>query len=89
MFWVAFWSEQCWRAYWVCYYQRNRQTTRARSMSYRLPTAFINSYWKKQSPKKLQNLLEKLSFFDTRVKKGSSFTLSELLTVTINAERMQ
>lgn len=85
MFWVAFWTDQCWRAYWTCYYLSKGQHTRARSISYRLPAAFSRTIWQQQSKKTLLNLFSQLSFFDTRVKKGSLFALNELLTAAINA----
>lgn len=85
MFWVAFWSEQCWRAYWTCHYLAHGQSARARSMSFRLPVSFVRDTWRHQNPQKLLSLYRQLYFFDARVKKGSQFTLSELLTSLMTA----
>lgn len=89
MFWVAFWTEQLWRAYWTCSYLQQGQKARARSMSYRLPPSFLHTTWKRQVTKNLLNAYEQLSFFDTRVKKGSVFTLNELLTHSVGVVSAQ
>lgn len=89
MFWVAFWSEQCWRAYWTCFYLQQGQQARARSMSYRLPSSFVHTMWRKQSLQNLLDAYEQLSFFDTRVKKGALFTLDELLTTSVGVASAQ
>jgi len=79
MFWISFWTEQCWRAYWVCWYMQRGQQTRARGMSYRLPPLFMQSGWQKNDLAALQARYEALAFFDTRVKHGSFFSIHEIM----------
>jgi len=80
MFWVSFWTEQLWRAYWVCWYMKRGQQTRARSMGYRLPAHFLSSGWQQASLNVLQLQCEKVVFFDAGVKKGSFLSANELVT---------
>ncbi len=79
MFWISFWAEQCWRAYWVCWYMQRGQQTRARGMSYRLPPAFMQTGWQKMDIKILYRRYEIFSCFDTRIKHGSFFSMHEIL----------
>jgi hypothetical protein len=79
MFWITFWAEQCWRAYWVCWYMQRGQQTRARSMGYRLPPSFVQSGWQKSSLSELKNRYDIIALFDTRVKQGSFFSMHEVM----------
>lgn len=83
MFWISFWTEQLWRAYWVRWYMKRGQQTRARSMSYRLPASFMNGGWQQVSTQKLFLQYQIVSFFDTGVKKGSFFTMDEVVVFLI------
>lgn len=87
MFWVAFWSEQLWRAYWVCFFMNKGQQTRARAVSFRLPPAFLGGLWRRQDREMLRNGYEQLFFFDCCVKKGGLFALHELWTASIGMSR--
>ncbi|MDQ5940623.1 MAG: hypothetical protein QG632_349 [Candidatus Dependentiae bacterium] len=80
MFWISFWAEQFWRAYWVCWYMKRGQQTRARSMGYRLPNSFMSSGWQQSSLIALRAQYERVAFFDTNVKKGSFLSAHELVT---------
>jgi hypothetical protein len=79
MFWISFWSEQCWRAYWVCWYMQRGQQTRARGMSYRLPQFFMQTGWQKTDLETLRVRYESIAWFDTRVKHGSFFSINEVM----------
>jgi hypothetical protein len=83
MFWIAFWGEQLWRAYWVCVFMQKGQQTRARAMSFRLPRSFLNGAWRRYSLETLAARYEQLFFFDSCVKKGSLFALYEFLVVSL------
>ncbi len=80
MFWISFWAEQFWRAYWVCWYMKRGQQTRARSMGYRLPNYFMASGWQQANLIALRAQYERVAFFDTNVKKGSFLSAHELIT---------
>jgi hypothetical protein len=80
MFWVSFWTEQLWRAYWVCWYMQRGQQARARSMSYRLPSTFMQAGWRQNSLLVLRAQYEHISFVDTALKSGSFFTADEAVT---------
>jgi len=80
MFWISFWTEQLWRAYWVCWYMERGQQTKARSMSYRLPASFTSGGWRHQSALILRAQYEHISFLDTGIKFGSYFSADEAIT---------
>lgn len=79
MFWISFWAEQFWRAYWVCWYMQRGQQTRARGMSYRLPSYFMQSGWQKSDLNVIFRRYEAFASFDTRVKHGSFFSIHEIM----------
>jgi hypothetical protein len=53
-FWCTYWSEQLWRAYYVCYYLERQQIQQAKSFGYRLPFSFVQKDWKKSSLQELR-----------------------------------
>ena len=73
MFWIAYWSEQIWRAFHVINLMQQQDFSRAKKISYRLPFAFIQRDWKKFKPKQLLLLHEQLYTIDFSLKKGSTF----------------
>lgn len=77
MFWISFWTEQLWRAYWVCWYMQRGQQTKARSMSYRLPLSFCTAGWRQASLLTLRQQYEHMAFLDTAIKQGSYFSANE------------
>ncbi len=78
MFWVAFWSEQIWKAFYVVKFLKNNNFTAARSVSYRLPFTFIQKDWKNFSPSELQKLHQMIYNIDFAYKNGSTFCLFDL-----------
>lgn len=72
MFWLAFWSEQIWKAHHVIGYLNKSDFVNAKRMSFRLPYSFINTHWKKFSQQNLTNLYQQLYLIDTKIKRGSS-----------------
>ncbi|MFA5074577.1 MAG: hypothetical protein WC436_00575 [Candidatus Babeliales bacterium] len=78
MFWVAFWSEQIWKAYYVIKFLKQNNFVLAKSMSYRLPFNFIKKDWKNFSLTELQYLHQLLYNIDFAFKNGSTFCLFDL-----------
>jgi hypothetical protein len=73
MFWIAFWSEQIWRAYYVVLFLQNNDFISARKMGFRLPIAFLKKDWNLVSLSQLSKLHDFLYFIDFSMKKGSTF----------------
>ncbi|MGD1997872.1 MAG: hypothetical protein PVJ92_03085 [Candidatus Dependentiae bacterium] len=82
MFWVAFFTEQVWRAYYVQQAMKKNDRALARRLSFRLPSTYTTRTWRQIKSTELLELYEQLYFFDTRVKRGSSFTMNEFLLTT-------
>jgi len=78
MFWIAYWSDQIWRAYFVVKFLNQKDIRKARRVGFRLPAAFIKSDYRKFSLNKLQDLYEFLYNIDFSIKKGSSFCSLDL-----------
>ncbi|MCF7799451.1 hypothetical protein K9L05_02350 [Candidatus Babeliales bacterium] len=78
MFWIAFWSEQIWKAYYVIKFLKQNNFVLAKAVSYRLPFNFIKKDWKKFSLEELQNLHQLIYNIDFAVKNGSTFCLFDL-----------
>ncbi len=78
MFWVAFWSEQIWKAHYVVKYLKQKNFTAARSLSFRLPYSFINKDWKKAELPSLQGCYKFLYSYDFALKTGSTFCALDL-----------
>jgi hypothetical protein len=70
MFWIAFWSEQIWKAHHVIGYLKKSDFTNAKRMSFRLPYSFINLYWKNFSQQKCTHLYNQLYLIDMKIKQG-------------------
>lgn len=73
MFWVSYWSEQIWKAYYTRLYLQQKNFVAAKKISYRLPHSFINKTWKNFTLEQLRYLHQKLYNIDFAIKKGSSF----------------
>lgn len=78
VFWIAFWSEKIYRAYFVVHFLKNKNFSMAKSMSFGLPYSFFNKEWKKNSLKRLSNYYNFLYTNDFKVKTGSSFYFIDL-----------
>jgi hypothetical protein len=44
-FWISFWSDQLWRAFFYVRYMRAQQSAKAKQYTYRLPFSFIKKDW--------------------------------------------
>lgn len=81
MFWIKFWSEQLWRAWWVTYFVRKREFSLARKMNFRLPGKFFHVYVHKMKLESLENAFSKLTLLDSRIKEGSSWSIYDVFTL--------
>lgn len=77
-FWVAFWSDQIWRAYYTVFFLKKNLIDQARTMSKRLPFAFIKVHWKQLSLEELSAAYTFLFKGDYLFKIGSNFCSFDL-----------
>jgi len=77
-FWVSYWSEQLWRAYYVVTFLKQNNFPAARRFAYRLPSSFIKSDWRRCSLEKLKAAFVMLYDIDYAFKKGSTFCSFDL-----------
>lgn len=73
VFWLSFWSEKLYRAYFVAKYLNNNNFAKAKSLSFGLPYNFIKSDWKKISINQLSRYHDFLYNNDYKIKTGSQF----------------
>ncbi|HBS48364.1 TPA: hypothetical protein DEO28_00415 [Candidatus Dependentiae bacterium] len=78
VFWIIYWSEQIWKASFAVMFLSQNRIQEARKISFRLPFAFINKYWKNYSQKELSNTYDFLYKADFALKTGSSFCALDL-----------
>lgn len=71
-FWIAFWSEQLWRAYHVVDCLQNSRFVEAKSLSYRLPFSLMQQDWKKLSLHELHHAHNFLYTIDGALKNGGN-----------------
>jgi hypothetical protein len=77
-FWVAYWSEQIWRAYNVTNFLKQKNFPAAKRFSFRLPSSFIKTDWRKTSLSGLKHAYNMLYDIDFAFKKGSTFCSLDL-----------
>ncbi len=87
MFWISFWTEQLWRAYWVCWYMQRGQQTRARSIGYRLPAAVMNGGWRTLDRETLRLQYEKMVLLDAGIKRGLLVSMDDVVSGIIAPAR--
>lgn len=78
MFWVSYWSEQIWKAYFVCKFLQDNKFGQAKSLTYGLSYNFIKLDYKNYSLKDLQSYYQFIYDIDYKVKIGSTFTSLDL-----------
>lgn len=71
-FWVAFWSEQLWRAYHFVEYSRAHQPALAKRIAMRLPFTFMQRDWQNFSVNELRNAHQAIYEIDFALKNGGS-----------------
>lgn len=77
-FWISFWSDQIWRAYFTTIFLKKGAIDKARTMSKRLPFAFIKAHWKYTSLEELEAAYTFLFRSDYAFKTGSTFCFFDL-----------
>ncbi len=74
MFWLAYWSDQLWKAFHTKRFLEQKTFAQAKRMSYRLPHSFLSKTWKLTRKQDLLDLYTKLYEIDFSVKKGITFS---------------
>lgn len=77
-FWIAFWSEQVWRAAYYCKYMQEGKFKEAKIVGYRLPFSFLQKEYKKYSFLELSNAHNRLYMLDYDIKNGLSDSALDL-----------
>jgi len=84
-FWIAFWSEQLWRACNVVKLLKNKDFAQAKSVSFRLPFSFMQRSWRELSQLELQNAHDFIYSIDYSLKNGGkSFSLDLFYSKFLN-----
>jgi len=78
-FWISFWSEQLWRAFYFVQYSKRRQFIEAKRISYRLPYSFVNGNWRRCSADQLSHAHQLLYDIDCSLKNGGHERSLELV----------
>jgi len=78
MFWVSYFSEQIWKAYFTTMFLQQNKYPEAKKVSFRLPFAYSTKYWKDYSLNELANMSQFLYEIDFALKTGSSFCSLDL-----------
>jgi len=78
MFWLAFWSEQIFKAYYVVNFLNKKNFVQAKKISFRLPFSFTNKDWKNFSLNELSKQHEFIYNNDFKIKRGSTYCFLDL-----------
>ena len=78
IFWISFWAEKIYRAYFVVKFLKDKQESKARSLSFGLPYMFLKRDWKSFSLNMLSNYHDFLYTNDFKIKTGSKFCFLDL-----------
>ena len=78
IFWISFWSEKIYRAYFVVKFLKDKQEFKAKSLSFGLPYMFLKRDWKSFSLNILSNYHNFLYTNDFKIKTGSKFCFLDL-----------
>jgi hypothetical protein len=79
VFWLAFWSDQWWRAFHLITFAQKKNIVLAKKMGFKLPYSFITKDWQLYQPGYFQNLLSQLYVIDYNIKRGHSFCFFDFL----------
>lgn len=72
MFWISFWAEQLWRAYFVTLFSKKQSFNAVKKISFRLPFSFIQKQYKDYSLNELKNAHNFVYDIDHGLKNGNS-----------------
>jgi len=70
IFWVSYWFDILWRAYYYISYMQNGESTAAKKIGVRLPFSFIQRDWQFVQLDELKNAITLLSTIDADLKSG-------------------
>ncbi|MBN1549088.1 hypothetical protein JW872_00300 [Candidatus Babeliales bacterium] len=71
-FWIAFWSEQLWRASCYVFLQQQKNNADAKKIAHRLPFSFINKDWRRHTYEHLKDAHAQLVDADFQLKYGGT-----------------
>lgn len=77
LFWISFWSEQLWRAYYVILFNKKNVTATLKKMSYRMPFSFTQRHWKNYDCIELANAHNYLYVAEYNIKNGGTIEIIE------------
>ncbi len=77
-FWINYWSDQLWRAFFVVKYLKEKKVNEAKSFSFRLSYSFVRSSWRKCSLSEIKRAHQNLYDIDFAYKRGSKFCLFDV-----------
>ncbi|MCK4517711.1 hypothetical protein KAT92_02975 [Candidatus Babeliales bacterium] len=77
-FWIAYWSEQVWRAYHATTFLKHGNFAAARRFSFRLSSSFFKQDWRRCSPDELKQACAAIYDIDFAFKTGSTFCSFDL-----------
>jgi hypothetical protein len=72
IFWVSFWSEQLWRAYYVAKFYHSKKIVDAKKISFRLPFSFLQKDWRNVQLAELKRAHNYIYSLDHSIKNGAS-----------------
>ena len=74
-FWIAFWSDQLWRASMYTMLMKQKNSVEAQKVRFKLPFSFINYDWRRYEVAQLDAAHQFIYDIDYRFKNGSTFAL--------------
>ena len=72
IFWMSYWSEQMWKAYYSIYYMQQNNVVQAKKIAFRLPFSFLQTTWKQCDPVELRNAYNYLYAHEYALKNGNN-----------------
>ncbi|MGZ6254748.1 MAG: hypothetical protein ACXWL5_02080 [Candidatus Chromulinivorax sp.] len=72
IFWVSYWSEQLYKAYFFIRFTQDQNFAAAKQMSFGLPFSFMKTTYKQYQLDELQRAHDKLFFIDCALKNGGN-----------------
>ena len=87
MFWVSFWSEQIYRAYFFIYFSNIRDYQSAKKVSFGLPFSFMKYSFQQHRLKELHNMHTQVYMVDDSLKNGGhSYKIDQLFMQFFSAK---
>jgi hypothetical protein len=78
-FWVSYWAEQLWRAYWFVRFMQVGDNLEAKKISYRLPFSFMQKDWRRYDPEQLKHMHAQIYTVDFQLKNsGGAFAFDTI-----------